>query len=81
MPTQGGMIHTVGPTGQTVTVQSEAMLQTVSKLLSASSTPTPAVIPMTTGASPTTSIATGQQIVTGSNPNVDSSGETMGNKQ
>ena len=76
MPTQGGMIHTVGPASQTVTVQSEGMLQTVSKLLSASNTSTPTVVSMTTGVTPATSIATGQQTVARSNPGVDSPGET-----
>ena len=63
MPTQGTMIHAVGPGGQTLTVQSEAMLQTVSKMLSASASGTPTTVTVTTGTSPATSIATGQQIL------------------
>ena len=62
MPTQGAMLHAVGPAGQTITVQSEAMLQTVSKILSGSAPGTPTSVTMPTGASPTTTIATGQQL-------------------
>ena len=64
MPSQGAMIHAVGPGGQTITVQSEAVLQNINKILSASGSSTPTTITMTTGASPTTTIATGQQILT-----------------
>ena len=63
MPTQGTMIHTVGPGGQTLTVQSEAMLQTVGKMLSVTGQATPTAVSLTTGASPTTSAAAGQQIM------------------
>ena len=62
MPTQGAMLHAVGPAGQTITVPSEAMLQTVNKILSGSAPSTPTNVTMPTGASPTTTTATGQQI-------------------
>ncbi|XP_053398532.1 nuclear factor related to kappa-B-binding protein-like isoform X2 [Mercenaria mercenaria] len=59
-PTQGPLIHTVGPTGQTISVQSDAALrQTLSKLVTGASPGSPANVILTTVGSSGTSASPG----------------------